>query len=89
MTEITQKDRTSNFKVSLVEEEPSLVSGDKQTWYRYVLNNGHSTIEGHRSGTLKSVTDYANQYTDQLNERNTLMRSKWSSSRKPVQTTKK
>ena len=41
-----------------------------QNWYRYVLENGRSSIVGQRSGSLKDVTAYANQYAVQLNSRN-------------------
>ncbi len=39
------------------------------TWYRYTIGHGSSPISGIRSGSLKSVTRYADEFADNLNER--------------------
>jgi hypothetical protein len=76
------------FKVARVERADSPNSGEGTVWYRYVLDNGRSTINGRRRGTLKDVTAYATQCTEQLNERSLLGRSIWNPrGRKPAQST--
>jgi len=85
MTDTTQAAKSVIFKISSIEKTPSDENNDDQAWYRYVLENGRSTIVGQRRGTLKDVTDYATEYTEQLNERSTMARSTWSPrGRKPA-----
>lgn len=43
--------------------------GGTGRWYRYVLDNGRSTITGQRRGSLKDVTAHAHRYAEQLNAR--------------------
>jgi hypothetical protein len=68
----------SPFKLARVEKTLVPEGGSDQTWYRYVLDNGRSTITGQRSGTLKEVTAYATEYALQLNQRNITGHSAWS-----------
>lgn len=68
----------SPFKLARVEKTLVPEGGTDQTWYRYVLDNGRSTITGQRSGTLKEVTAYATEYALQLNARNITGQSAWS-----------
>jgi len=73
----------SQFTIALIEKTPSQDS-DAQNWYRYVLENGGSTIEGKRSGSLKEVTAYVNEYVEHLNSRSTMIQSTWTTrSKKP------
>jgi hypothetical protein len=71
MSEGLQKSTVDSSQFTLVSIEktdpPSGCDGDK--WYRYVIERGISTIVGNRSGTLKQVTNYAREYTAELNER--------------------
>lgn len=78
MTETVERPITPLFKVALVEKAPALEGVEQQGWHRYVLENGRSTIEGQRKGSLNDVTAYATQYTEQLNARSTVARSTWS-----------
>ncbi len=39
------------------------------TWYRYTIGHGSSPISGVRSGSLNSVTRYAEEFADNLNQR--------------------
>ena len=39
------------------------------TWYRYTIQHGLSPIEGMRSGSLKSVRRYAEEFAENLNQR--------------------
>ena len=48
-------------------EPPQGLSGGK--WYRYTLSNAASPITGMRSGSLKSVRQYAEEFADNLNQR--------------------
>ena len=38
-------------------------------WYRYIIGQGRSKIEGVRNGTLKSVTSHARAFAENLNTR--------------------
>lgn len=72
------RNRPIPFKLSRVEKTLAPEGGASQTWYRYILDNGHSTITGQRCGTLKEVTAYATEYATQLNARNLGGHSAWS-----------
>jgi hypothetical protein len=48
-------------------DPPDGMQGDN--WYHYVIGQGNSKIEGFRTGSLKSVTQHVNTYTEELNER--------------------
>lgn len=41
-------------------------------WYRYVIGQGRSKIEGMRLGTLKGVTRHAEEYAENLDTRTTI-----------------
>lgn len=41
-------------------------------WYEYVIGKGSSSIKGRRAGTLKAVTEYVEEYAENLNQRSTL-----------------
>lgn len=62
-------------------ETPAGMEGDN--WYRYVLGQGTSKIEGLRSGSLKSVTQHAENYSNELNERIRSGGSTYSTRKKP------
>lgn len=44
---------------------------DGQEWYKYTISNKTrtSTITGQRRGTLKQVSQHAEEYSQQLNDR--------------------
>ena len=48
-------------------DPPKGLSGGK--WFRYTISNATSPISGMRSGTLKSVRRYAEDFADNLNQR--------------------
>lgn len=56
------------YRVVSVEptDPPTGVSG---RWYAYVLENGNSVIRGQRHGTRAQVTEYAQSFAGELNER--------------------
>lgn len=71
--------RPTRFNLTQVEKVRAPDGGNGQTWYRYVLDNGRSTITGKRCGSLKDVTAYANRYAEQLNTRAATGHYGWSS----------
>lgn len=69
---ITEKEETmseNKYQVMTVEKTspPKGMSGDN--WFRYVIGQGHSRIEGKKPGTLKAVTQHAETVADDLNSR--------------------
>lgn len=71
------------FPVTSIEktEPPSGVTeGD---WYEYIIGEGSSAIKGKRAGSLKAVTEYVEEYADNLNRRAALGYSAYAA-RKPT-----
>jgi hypothetical protein len=84
----TSRAMPSPYKLAQVEKVDAPNGGQGEDWYRYVLNNGRSTITGRRRGSRKTVTRYANQCAEQLNTRGLTAQSIWSPrGRKPASTT--
>ena len=73
--------RVSPYKLARVEKVDLPDAGRGQHWYEYVLDNGRSTITGHRRGSLKDVTAHAHRYAVQLNTRALGSHSVWSTRR--------
>jgi hypothetical protein len=96
MTELTDPTTTADrddrvrprpYKVARVEKTDSPQGSDGQNWYRYVLDNGRSTVVGQRQGSLKDVQAYATHCAEQLNARGLHGRSTWvPRGRKPAST---
>lgn len=59
---------THGFEVASI-EKTATPDGSDGSWYRYVLENGRSTVTGYRRGTRKQVAEYANRTAEELNER--------------------
>lgn len=59
----------AKFNLELVEEieTPEGMTGDQ--WYRYVIGEGVSKIEGLRSGPLQNVKKHAQAFCDEINDR--------------------
>jgi hypothetical protein len=60
------------FPITSIERtEPpeGVTEGD---WYEYVIGHGSSVITGKRAGSLKAVTEYVEEYAENLNQRATL-----------------
>ncbi|HJX18028.1 MAG TPA: hypothetical protein VJ437_07520 [Acidiferrobacterales bacterium] len=73
------------FKVARVEKTSAPDGSDGAGWYRYVLDNGKSTITGQRAGSLKDVTAHAAHCAEQINARGFGKQSLWSPrGRKPA-----
>jgi len=58
-----------DYQVTSVEKTDAPLDGKADNWYEYVISNAGSTITGQRQGTLKTVTQHAKEYCEQLNER--------------------
>lgn len=68
-TELKAKQIEPKFKVISIDktETPSGMSGDN--WYRYVIGQGSSKIEGLTMGNMKEVTEHAEAIAVDLNGR--------------------
>ena len=57
------------FEILSIEitEPPGNIEGGE--WYRYSIGHASSPIQGLRSGSLKSVRKYLEEYVEQLNAR--------------------
>ena len=67
------------FLVDSVEKTETPGDEPGKDWYRYVLKNHSSTINGLRRGSRQHVFDYAAQYAEQLNTRIVHGPTPWSS----------
>jgi len=74
MTEETDDVPTVNkFPITSIEKTDPPGGGEADgEWYEYVIGKGSSSIKGKRSGTLKAVTEYVEEYAEKLNQRSTL-----------------
>ena len=68
------------FNVMNIEKinTPNGMVGDN--WYQYVVGQGSSEIKGLTMGTLKQVTEHANNVADDLNDRSKGKKTGYSSS---------
>jgi len=57
------------FNITKIEKTDPPEGVQEGDWYRYVIGKGSSEIQGKRSGTLQSVTEYAEEYASNLNQR--------------------
>ncbi len=85
----TKTDRDAHilvpFRVARVEKTMAPDGISSEGWYRYVLDNGRSTITGVRQGPLKDVTAYAERCAAQINARGQGKTSMWAPrGRKPA-----
>jgi len=59
----------------VITESP--VDDEEEDWCYYVLVRGNSKITGYHRGSVAEVTNYANNYLIQINERNRYNKSKY------------
>jgi predicted nuclease with TOPRIM domain len=73
----------SKYSVITVEktETPDGLTGDN--WYRYVIGEGGSKIEGKKPGSLKGVTEHAHTAAEELNNRAVQGRSTYAPTKRP------
>lgn len=77
------------FQVDSVDKTDAPGGDQHDDWYRYVLRNHRSTINGLRRGTRQHVCDYAAQYAEQLNMRIVFCSPSWSARNSKTAPTKK
>jgi hypothetical protein len=59
------------YQVVTVEKSAPPQGIETGNWFRYVIGQGKSKIEGIKCGTLQAVTDHAHTMVDDLNTRAT------------------
>ena len=59
----------TKFVLESVEETTAPDGAGQEKWFSYIIGRGKSVISGKRSGTLKSVTEHAENVVDDLNSR--------------------
>ncbi len=74
---------TRKFPVTSIEKTEPPKGVTEGEWYEYVIGEGSSAIRGKRSGSLKAVTEYVEEYAENLNQRSTLGYSAYAA-RKPT-----
>ena len=78
----------AKYSVITVEktETPEGLTGDN--WYRYVIGEGGSKIEGKKPGSLKAVTEHAHAAAEELNSRSIKGRSTYAPTKRVTPTKK-
>jgi hypothetical protein len=61
--------KEDKYHVVTVEKSVPPPGIDAGNWYRYVIGQGKSNIEGIKLGTLQAVTEHAQAMVDDLNTR--------------------
>ena len=71
MNENEQKDETprNRFRVVNVEKTDAPTGLEGNNWYQYEIRCAGSNLYGKRSGTLKQVTEHAEAFAEELNNR--------------------
>ncbi len=75
-TDVTTTPEYSLYRVEKISPEAGM-PGDN--WYRYIVKRKNGEIVGNRCGSYQQVSEYAQTFTDRLNERtSTLGSTSWS-----------
>lgn len=69
--------KASPYRVARIERIDVPDGGEGKNWYRYILDNGRSTITGQRRGSKEDVVAHAERYAQQLNTRGFSGQSVW------------
>jgi len=84
MTDLPEDDVTeSKFPVASIEKTEPPEGVTEGEWYEYIIGLGASSIKGKRAGSLEAVTEYVEEYADNLNRRAALGYSAYAA-RKPT-----
>ena len=59
----------SRFTIEIIEKSDPPSNMEGKNWYRYIISQGQRKITGFKTGTLQSVTEHVESFTDGLNER--------------------
>jgi len=62
----------SKFPITSIEKTDPPEGVTEGEWYEYIIGIGSSAITGRRAGTLKAVTEYVEEYAENLNQRSAL-----------------
>jgi hypothetical protein len=67
--EVEPKRNVTKFNIECIEKSdpPKDMTGDN--WYRYIVMQNGRKITGFKTGSLKSVTEHVESFTQGLNER--------------------
>jgi len=60
------------FPIASIEKTEPPSGVPEGEWYEYVIGEGSSAIRGKRAGSLKAVTEYVEEYAENLNQRSAL-----------------
>ena len=60
---------SAKFTLESIEETTAPDGAGTEKWFSYIIGRGKSIISGKRSGTLKSVTEHAENVVNDLNSR--------------------
>jgi len=77
----------NKFPITRIEKTEPPQGVKEGEWYEYVIGKGSSAITGRRSGSLQAVTEYVEEYADNLNRRSALGYSAYAA-RKPTKPAK-
>lgn len=69
------------YRVVSIKKDDCEVARADDDWFKYVVDNGQSTITGHRSGTREQVEEHVEQFVAKLNTRRRSLKSAFSSQR--------
>jgi len=88
MTDTPEDVVTENkFPITSIEKTDPPAGVTEGEWYEYIIGKGSSSIRGKRAGRLKEITEYVEEYADNLNQRAALGYSAYAA-RKPTKPTK-
>ena len=59
----------SEFIIECIEKSDPPKDMTGNDWYRYIVRHNKRRITGFKTGTLKSVTEHVESFTEGLNER--------------------
>ena len=68
-TELNEMAQPEKYRVERVEKTTRPEGIPNGEWFRYVIGQGRSRIEGCKAGTLKEVTRHAESVAEDLNNR--------------------
>lgn len=57
------------YSLDRIEKIPPLAGMPGDNWYRYIVKRKNGDIVGNRCGSYQQVYDYAQTFTDRLNDR--------------------
>ena len=65
----------SEYSLDRIEKIAPIAGMPGDNWYRYIVKRKNGEIVGNRCGSYQQVSDYAQTFTDRLNERSSVLAS--------------